>query len=144
MPEALPADLIGALIALLSADTNVAAEAAGYIFGGEIPEAVSPQMPRPAIVLAKSGGPSLTGGSFAMTDTQRVDLFAYGATPREAEQLLTLAAFAFRTARRQERGGVLIHWINAAGGQTSGRVSGLAWPRAFQSFQVMHALQRVA
>ena len=136
--------VVGALIALLSADAAVAADAAGYMFGGEIPESVSPEMPRRAIVLAKSGGPSLTGASFSMADTQRVDLFAYGATPHEAEQLLTLAAFAFREARRQERGGVLIHWINPAGGQTGGRTSGLAWPRAFQSFQVFHALRMIA
>ena len=101
-------------------------------------------MPRGAIVIATSGGSSLTGGSALEHDTQRIDLFAYGATPLEAEQLRGVAALAFRRARRAVWAGVLIHWVNPAGGATGARDRDAAWPRAFQSFQVLHALESLS
>jgi len=142
------ADVIAALIALLKADAAVAAlvgsGAAARVFGGELPPAETRFMPRAAIVLAASGGASLTGGSYAEHDTQRVDLFAYGATPAEADGLLRAAALALRRARRGVWGGTIIHWANAAGGFSSGRDRDAAWPRGFQSFQVFHGLEAVA
>lgn len=137
------ADLTAALIALLKADTATAAASAGRVFGGELPPGETAAMPRAAIVLALSGGSSLTGGSFAEHDTQRVDLFAYGATPKEAEDLRAIAALAFRRARRKSWAGTLIHWVKPAGGSTGGRDPTAAWPRSFQSFQVFHALEEV-
>lgn len=138
------ADLIGALAAMLKADAVIAALAGARVFGGELPEAEASFMPRAAIVLAFSGGTSLTGGSFVEHDTQRIDLFAYGATPRDAEGLRDAAALALRRLRRSVWAGVLIHWAEPAGGVTGARDPDAAWPRAFQSFQVFHALVPVS
>ena len=134
------ADLVGALIAYLKADAATAALAGGRVFGGELPAGETASMPRAAIVLAASGGSSMTGGSFVEHDTQRVDLFAYGATPREAEMLCDTAALALRRLRRGVVGAVLIHWVQPAGGALGARDPNAAWPRAFQSFQIFHAL----
>lgn len=141
------ADLLAALVALLKEDSAVAAlvgsGANARVFAGELPAHQTAHMPRTAIVLALSGGPSLTGRSFVEHDTQRVDLFAYGATPRQAEQLRFAASAAMRRTRRGVWAGVLIHWVQSAGGVTSGRDPALAWPRVFQSFQVFHSLEEV-
>jgi hypothetical protein len=139
MPEVV-ADPLAALVELLLADDGVAAIAQDRGFGGELPADEAAHMPRAAFVVAASGGFSLTGGSYVEHDTQRVDLFAYGATPREAEQLLATAALALRRVRRSVAAGTLIHWVKPAGGLTGARDPDAAWPRAFQSFQVFHAL----
>lgn len=138
-----PAVLVDGLVPLLAADAGVAALVAARVFGGELPEAETNHMPRKALVVAPSGGFSLTGGSYVEHDTARVDLFAYGATQREANQVLAAAALAMRRIRRTVSANVLIHWAQPAGGGTSGRDPALIWPRAFQSFQVFHALEEV-
>ncbi len=138
-----PADWIAALVALLKADGDIAAAVGTRVFGGELPAEEAAAMPRKALVLEPSGGSSLTGRSFIEHDTSRFDLFAYGATPREAGALADLAGLALRNARRGVRAGVLIHWVQPAGGSSSGRDPSLAWPRAFRSFQVLHSLQEI-
>ena len=92
MPEA--ADPIAGLVALLAADAGVAALAGARVFGGEIPPEETGSMPRTALVVAPSGGISLTGGSYVEHDTSRVDLFGYGATQREASKVLAAGALA--------------------------------------------------
>ncbi len=138
------ADVVGALVSLLKAAAGVSGPAGGRVFGGELPPEEAAAMPRAALVVASSGGTSLTGGSYAEHDTQRIDLFAYGATPREAEQLIDAAALALRRVRRGVVAGVLIHWVRPAGGSAGARDPDAAWPRAFQSFQVMRALEAVS
>lgn len=139
MPEVV-ADPVAAVVELLKADAGTAAIAGTRVFGGELPADEAANMPRAAIVVAASGGTSLTAKSFAEFDTARVDLFAYGATPREAEQLADTAALALRRARRKVWAGTLIHWINPAGGSAGARDPDAAWPRVFRSFQLLHAL----
>jgi hypothetical protein len=137
------ADIVAALVALLIADASVAAIAGGRVFGDELPETENAAMPRAALVVVASGGPSLTGGSNAEHDTARVDLFGYGATQEEANRLIATAALSLRRIQRVVSAGTLIHWARPAGGATGARDAQLAWPRAFQSFQVFHALQEV-
>lgn len=136
-------DLVGAVVAFFAADAGVAGIAGARVFGGELPPAETAHMPRSALVVGLSGGPSLTGASYVQADTQRVDVFAYGATPREAALLLGAAATAFRELRRTVSAGVLLHWAQPAGGFSDGRDPSFAWPRAWQSFQVLHSLTEV-
>lgn len=131
------------LVAFLKADAAVAAASGGRVFGGELPPEEAAHMPRAALVIRASGGVSLTGESYLGHDTQRVDIFAFGPTPRAAAALLRTAALALRQLRRGVFGGVLIHWANAASGTISGREPETDWPRAFQSFQVMHGLTAI-
>lgn len=137
------ADWIGALVELLKADTGLTAALGTRVFGGELPPEEAAHMPRKALVLQASGGPSLTGRSFVQADTSRFDLMAYGATASEAGLLSDRAHQVLRNARRGVWAGVLIHWVQPAGGFSSGRDPALAWPRTFQSFQVLHSLQEV-
>lgn len=141
MPE--PAVLVDGLVPLLAADAGVAALVAARVYGGELPAAEANARPLKALVVAPSGGVSLMGDSYAQHDTARVDLFGYGPTQREANQVLAAAALAMRRIKRAVSANVLIHWATPAGGATGGRDPALAWPRAFQSFQVLHALEEV-
>lgn len=146
MPEAsfIPADLEAALVACLKADVVTAAAADGRIFGGELPASETKFMPRTALVLRASGGASLTGESKLEHDTQRVDVFAFGATPRAAKAVLRAASIALRRLDRSVHAGCLIHWANPASGSIAGREPVTEWPRQFQSFQVMHGLFEVS
>lgn len=137
-------DLIAALVALQKADAVMAGIASDRIFGGELPSEETPNMPRRAIVIRESGGTALTGRSNLGHDAQRVDLFAYGATPQQASMLRAEAALAFRRAEPGTYAGVLIHSVNSAGGASSRRDPDTDWPRAFQSFQAFYGLEAIS
>lgn len=139
-----PADLIGGLVALLLENADVSAIAGLRVFGGELPADEAQHMPRSALIVAPSGGFSLTAGSYAEHDTARVDLFGYGPTQRDANKLVAVASLAMRRVMRAVSANVLIHWAMPAGGSSGGRDAALAWPRAFQSFQVFHALEAIS
>jgi len=138
MPEI--ADLEGGVVAYLKTGPFVTALTGTRIFGGELPAAETAAMPRHAIVVRASGGSSLTGESTNQHDTQRLDVFAFGPTPREAARVMRAAAYHLRGLTRSVHGGVLLHWAVPASGSLAGREPETEWPRQFQSFQVMHGL----
>jgi hypothetical protein len=137
------ADPVAALVAIALADPNVAAIVGTRGFGGELPADETAHMPRSAFVVRASGGASLTAGSGIAADTIRVDVFSYGPTPKAASDLASVIAFCFRQAPRQVAAATLVHWIKPAGGWSSAREPDAEWPRAFQSFQVFHALESI-
>lgn len=138
-----PADLEGGLVAYLRGHAATNAVAGGRIFGGELHPDETAQMPRNAIVIRASGGVPLLGGTYVDHDTQRVDLFAFGKTPKAAGDVMRTAALALRDLRKSVHAGCLIHWANAASGSLAGREPVTEWPRQFQSFQVMHGLLKI-
>jgi len=139
-----PSDLEAGLRAYLLDQASVTALVATRVFGGELPADETASMPRGAIVLKASGGVSLTGESELDHDTQRIDLFTFGATPREAATIMRTAALALRRLQRGIYANVAIHWVNPAGGSSPGREPGTEWPRHFQSFQALHGLTQTA
>lgn len=143
MPD-MPADPVGAIVAILLADADVAAIVGARGFGGELPASETPSMPRACFVVRASGGASLTAGSYAKHDALRVDLFTFGETPGAAGSLADLCSLRLRAVRRQVAAGTLVHSIKNAGGYSSGREPLTDWPRAFRSFQIYHALVSVS
>lgn len=138
------ADVIGALVEALKADSIISVLTTDRVFGGELPRDETRHMPRHAIVLVPSGGISLAEGSFIEHDTQRVDLLAFAETPKEANALVNSARRVLRSIRRQVFSGCLIHWAEPTGGISARRDNDTQWPVAFQPFQVFHALQEVS
>lgn len=138
------ADPIAALVELMKADAGVAAVASTRVFGGELPAAEAASMPRGALVIVPAGGTSLTAGSDARHDTQRLDVMCYGATPYEAQRLRDAAHAALKPIRRAVASATLIHWVQPAGGFTTGRDRDAGWPVAAQSYQVFYAEQAAA
>ena len=140
----IPADIIAALIAVLTADPQVAALAGTRVFGIELPRSEAASMPRKCLVLQPSGGATLTDGSYLEHTAQRVDLFAYGETPYEAHRLSRAAAAALKQLRRRVANAVLVHWVDPAGGYFTGRDPDADWPVVFQSFQAFYAETEIA
>jgi len=137
------ADIVAALVDLLAAEARVTDVAEDRIFGGELPADQAQYMPRDSLVIAPSGGTSLTAGSYIEADAQRFDLFSYGPTTAAAAALGRIAAMSMRRTRRGVHAGVLIHWVRSAGGFSTARDPVTAWPRCFQSFQVFHSLEEI-
>lgn len=138
------ADVIAGLVAYLKADAGVSGLAGTRVFGLELPGGQAGAMPRHAVVLQASGGVSLTAGSYVEHDTQRVDAFSYGATPFQAERLRRAVFDALKPLRRAVAAGVLIHWVEPAGGWSTLRDPDGHWPVAFQSFQAFFAQDAAA
>ncbi len=134
-------DIVAALVTFTKADGGVAALVGTRVFGLELPASEAASMPRKAVVLKPSGGPSLAAGSYSEHDTQRIDVFAYGETLYEAESVRRAVSDAFRALRRGKTGTTLIHWVEPAGGWASQRGADVSWPVAFQSFQALYALE---
>ncbi|MBN9333862.1 DUF3168 domain-containing protein [Devosia sp.] len=134
------ADIVTAIVGLLKADADIAALVGDRVFGGELPADEARHMPRQAIVIQPSGGAPFQPRASLRAEAQRLDLICYGATPGEAMELRNLGAHAFKRVRRQTAAGVLIHWVNSAGGYMAGRDRDGQWPYAFQSFQSLFSL----
>jgi hypothetical protein len=138
------ADIMAALVALATATPAITDLTGEHIYPEEIPPAAVAQMADiQALVFQSSGGPSLTGGSEAALDHQRIDVKAYGATPAEANALRRAVAQLLRTTKRKVVSNTLIHWINKAGGFYAARDADGQWPHSFQSFQVFYSTQEV-
>lgn len=138
------ADIITALVALLGDDAQVTTLAGAHVYGDELPEAVIAAMPRQALVLKASGGVSFQPGASLELETQRIDLFAYGGSPLEADTLRRVASRVLFAVRRQVAAGVLIHWVQSAGGYLTGRDRDGQWPYAFQSLQALFSTEEVS
>lgn len=134
------ADPIAAVVALLEADADVAALVGTRVYGGELPAGEADSMPRAAIVVMPTDGPSFAAESTVEHDTQRMDILAYGKTGHEAARVRAAAAAALTAALRVVSGGVLIHWVKSAGGFSSQREPDVGWPVAAQSWDVFFAL----
>jgi hypothetical protein len=137
------ADIIAAVVALLKADAGVSALVGTDVYGVEMPASVVARMPINAIVVQPSGGASLTEGSDAALDAQRIDIMAYGATPNTANSVRRAAAWALTRTKRCVFADTLIHWINKAGGFYAARERDGLWPQSFQSFQILYSTQEI-
>lgn len=138
------ADIITAIVDVLKADAGVAAISGAHGYGDELPEAIIPDMPRPAFVVRPSGGAPFQPRSTVVLTAQRIDLVCYGATPYEADRLRRAAAPVLIGLKRRLVGSVLIHWAQSAGGYLTGRDRDGKWPYAFQSFQTLFASEEIA
>lgn len=136
-------DIVAALVAVLTADPATAEMAGGHVYGVELPKAAVEAMPLNALVVQPSGGTPLTAESDAALETQRVDILAYAATPALANELRRRAIAALKKVKRKTFAGVLIHWVNSAGGFSSAREREGLWPQSFQSLQTLYSTQEV-
>ncbi len=131
------ADIVTSIVDLLKADTGVAALCGTRVFGGELPPAEAKSMPRQAVVIQPSGGVPFQPGSLLNAQAQRFDVIGYGATPLEAATVRYAARVALVSVMRRLVSGLLIHWVQSAGGYLAGRDRDGQWPFAFQSFQIL-------
>lgn len=138
------ADIVTSIVDLLKADAGLVALCEGRVFGGELPPGQAADMPRSAIVVQPSGGVPFHPAGLVKAEAQRLDLVAYGATVFEAMELRATASRLLVLTVRRAMSGVLIHWLQSAGGYLIGRDRDGQWPYAFQSFQTLYSTEELA
>ena len=138
------ADIVTAIVELLKADAGVAALCGPRVFGGELPPDETQSMPRHALVVQPSGGVPFQPASRLRAEAQRLDIIAYGPTVHDAVLLRQAAAPVLTLTVRRVISGVLIQWVQAAGGFMTGRDRDGQWPYAFQSFQTLYSTEEAA
>lgn len=140
-------DIIGALVALLSADAGVETTEA-TVHGIELPHERIADMPVNALVIVPAGGPQPTQPSKADLETQRFDLFAYGKSHWAADSLRRVASAVLSRADRAvvtvpSGVKVLVHSVEVAGGFYASRDRDGAWPNSWQSFNTLYSTKEV-
>ena len=138
-------DPIVAIIDILKADAGIIALVATRVFGGELPRPEAVSMPRKAIAIQASGGGVFSTGAndFIEHSDARFDAFCYGETPFEAGKVRREVHDVLKQLKRQAINGILIHWVNPAGGFLTARDTDANWPIAFESFQMFFAERAV-
>ena len=94
----LPQSPITAVVAFLLADADVAGQVSTRGFGGELPRDESVSMPRKCFVVRYAGGPP--DSTQMEVNRTRMDIWHYGATPLEAEQVRLATYQALKLTRR--------------------------------------------
>lgn len=135
-------DHIVAITDVLKADSGVSALVGTRVFGIELPEAETANMPRKCIVVKQSGG--LGNRSYIRHSNPRIDVFCYGETPYEARKLRREVYEALQQLVRVVVNSTLIHWVNPSGGPLDLRDPDTQWSVCFESFDMFAADQAVA
>lgn len=131
------ANPLAALVAYLRADADVAALVGVRVFGRELPRAETDAMPRQAVVLKRAGG-GLLGRGYQEYGDIRVDVYCYGATGLEADELHDEVRAALKhRLRATVAAGVLLHWARPSSDGSSGREPDTDWPLTVSSWQLL-------
>jgi hypothetical protein len=129
------ADPISDIRTLLLADTAVAGLVDTRVFGGELPEAESAQMPRAAVVVSPAGGPGRP--KFMKIRHTRVDTICYGATLHDSWQLHLAVREALETLARPS-GSVKAIEMSAEAANARDPVK--QWPTCYASYRVLSTI----
>jgi hypothetical protein len=131
-------DPMAALIRFLKADADTAAMAGTKVYGGELPDAQVQGMGQACIVLRKTGGSLMPiSASYVEVSDVRVDAYAYGSTPLQADRLYRCLAGALKQMRSNNQGRTRLYWARPAGGPISLREQDTEWPLTLSTWQVM-------
>jgi hypothetical protein len=132
-------DHIEALVAFLKLDADVASVAASRVFGAELPESETSFMPRSAVVLLPAGGLTAIGDGVQRYGDVRVDVRAYGTTPKLANDVWRAVHPALKDLLREVHAETLLHWAKPSGGPISLRDPDTHWPFVLSSWQVFRS-----
>lgn len=132
----MPAEPLAAVRALLLADTDVAALVAARVFVGELPKAEIEKMPRATIQLEPAGG---MGNANQLYGDPRIDVYCWGASPRESWQVYRAVHAALKGLERKVFAETLLHWARESAMGALGRDPEKDWPVTLNSWQVRAA-----
>ena len=130
-------DHVTAVQEYLKADSDITALVGTRVFGIELPESETDNMPRKAIVIKQSGGDGSRG--YLEHSANRMDVFCYGETPYEARKVRREVYDVLKQLDRTVINSTLVHWVNPSGGPLDLRDPDTQWPVVFESFQVFAA-----
>lgn len=133
-------DGLGALIALLKADSTISALIGTRVFGEELPEAETDSMPRQCIVIQDAGG--IRNNSYLDINKMRLDFFCYGLTPIEAREVWRTLATVLRELERTIQSSTVIYQAEHSAGpfysrnKESGFLTNTNWPLIIDTWLV--------
>lgn len=139
-------DAVVALVAYLRADTQVAALAAGRVYGAELPPQEAAQMPRKAVVVTAAGGGTTGPGarSYLPLGTVRVDVRCYGETQYEAMKVWRAVHGALKRLGRCPQGEALLHAAYEEAGPLQTREPEVGWPLVLSVWEALVAEMAIA
>jgi hypothetical protein len=124
-------DFLDGLVDYLRAGAGVYELAAGRIYPAELPAADAKLMPRYAVVLIPAGG--MSEASDVPLQSPRVDVFCYGASPKQARMLYYESARALKALARDVHALTLLHSAVQSAGPLVGRTPE-GWPMCWASW----------
>lgn len=127
---------VGAIVAMLKADTALSAAVSSRVYGGELPKAQITDMPRAAVVVSRAGG-GFIGGGYQDYGDLRINVACYADTPRAADIIYGLVHDALKQMRRGVWSETLLHWANVSSEGVTGRDPDTDWPVCLSSWQVL-------
>jgi hypothetical protein len=130
-------DALEALIVYLKADADVAAQVSARVFGSELPRDEVSSMPRKAVVVRRSGGGGFGDASYLAVGNPRFDVFNYGATPAEANEVQRATYAAMKSLARSVSNSTLLHDATLAGGAADLRLSTTDWPVSVEAWRIL-------
>jgi hypothetical protein len=131
-----------ALVAFLAADTDVAGLAGPRVYGAELPGDETANMPRYAVVVQNAGGNGKA--NYSTQYNARFDVYAYGATPAEADLLQRACIGALEKLNRTVVSGTILYSAISLTGVYPGRTPVSFWPFAFTTWSIETNYQSVA
>lgn len=129
---------VAAIRAILLADSDIEAIVVDRVFD-EIDEDEAKLMPRAAIVLQPSGGPSSPGGGFQQYGRQRIDVHCYGETLYESYMLSLTVYAVLKHLPRQVAAGALVYAATVQSKSSTARNPLNQWPVTYSSWLVTYA-----
>ncbi len=139
----IPLALVAYLKSVAAVQALVGDAVAGYrVYGGEIPQSESPNMPRHVIVVrAAPGGAERRNANLQEADFEVV---SFGEWPQDAEALRLETRTAMEAVARTVQDGTLLHSAIAAPGVTVGRDRDGKWPFVSETWRVLASEVEVA
>ena len=131
---ALVQDGIGAMVALLSADSTISALLSTRVYGLELPRSEADNQPRKAIVINSAGG--IGESSYRDVFKYRLDFVCYGETPFEAYETFRTLRAVLREIEKGVTSSTFIYGAEHSAGPFSFRDTETKWPHTIDTWLV--------
>lgn len=135
-------DLLTAVRRFLLSNAGVAGHVGTRVWGEEVPQSETDNMPRKGVLIRRAGGYVLGVGYIEIGDP-RFDIYAYGGSPFDAGQVFQSLYIPLKQMRRNIQGPALLHWARPAGGPVAMRDPDTEWPMVLSVWQILGAEREV-
>lgn len=132
-------DLLFALITALRTDSDVVAMVGNRVYGLQVPDSETVNMPRAALVVRYVTLPMMYGTGSQNYGDNGIEVLTYGATPYDADRLWRIVHPMLKHLMREVHSHVLIHWARPISGPYPLRELDTDWPYVLSTWQVMAA-----
>ena len=127
---------ITAIITFLKADSTLTALVGTKVFGAELPDTETENMPQLCVVIAPAGGGGPGANSNLSFMSLRLDLKCYGTTPLTAWSVYLAVRDAMKGLEGSVKDTVLLYDASIEGGPINLRDADLDWPLVLGTFNL--------